>query len=100
MRQSKIRPGIAPERMVVVILLFASLRGKSGVAHHSGRALWQLEMKLVGGLRTLIDGQMIALIIGNTGGVIAAYLGCVGEGLYQLLQDGKRDFVSIVEKSK
>jgi hypothetical protein len=60
----------------------------------------ELEMKLVGRLRTLVNCQTGGFIVGNTGGVIPAYLGCVGEGLYQLLQDGEGDFVSVVEKSK
>ena len=62
-------PGTARKGMVVVVVLFASLGGKPGVAHDHPCAIGDPGVQLVGREGSFIDAQPPVIGVGDPGGV-------------------------------
>ena len=85
--KSKVDIGMAIERMIVVIELFVSLGGHSGVSHNGSCAVGCVKSNLVGRFRSLVDGDFTAFHIGNTRRICPSFFRRIRQSLCQLFNN-------------
>lgn len=64
----------AAERVIVVVQLLVALGGHSSVSHDETGLLCQAEMHFMGGPGSLLDGQAMVCVVGDSSGIGAPRL--------------------------
>ena len=100
MGKGKVHIGMTIERVIVVVELFVSLGGHSGVSHDCPCTVGCVKANLVGRFRSLVDGDLTAFHIGNARRIRSSFFCSICQRLCQLFQQPVRHNPLVVQPTK